>query len=46
MRGRSCGGPLVSHNLWQVFDLVDRDKTSSNDIIAVITGPAGEAAFV
>jgi fructose transport system ATP-binding protein len=56
---------LVSHNLRQVLDLVDRvwvfrrgrivgvvdrDKTTGNDIVAKITGvssgTAGEAAFV
>jgi fructose transport system ATP-binding protein len=56
---------LISHNLRQVLDLVDRvwvfrrgriagvvdrDKTTGNDIVAMITGVAsaaqGEAAFV
>ena len=54
---------LISHNLRQVFDLVDRiwvfrrgrivgavdkDKTTGNDIVAMITGvkAGGEAAFV
>src|SRR5487761_2151393 len=56
---------LVSHNLRQVFDLVDRiwvfrrgriagvvdrDKTTGNDVVSMITGVTsgieGEAAFV
>ncbi|MDR3471501.1 MAG: ATP-binding cassette domain-containing protein [Devosia sp.] len=56
---------LISHNLRQVFDLVDRiwvfrrgriagvvdrDKTTGNDVVAMITGvksgPDGEATFV
>ena len=56
---------LISHNLRQVFDLVDRiwvfrrgrivgvvdrDKTTGNDVVAMITGitsgASGEAAFV